>query len=143
MKLARLALAAVATLSATAAFAATNWLTVIDTVGGGHRIGNPAAKVNLTEFVSYTCPHCGRFAQEGAGPIELYVGSGKVRIDVRHVVRDPVDLTAAMAANCGAADKFARNHAALMLSQPKWLPITERASHVVANGRSAAVRRRL
>ena len=128
MKLARLALPLVAALAASAAVAAPNWLTVVDTAGGGHAIGNPAAKVKLTEFVSYTCSHCGTFAREGTNALDLYVGSGKVQVDVRHVVRDPVDLTAAMLANCGPAAKFPRNHAALILSQPKWLPLVQRAT---------------
>ncbi len=130
MKFARRALVIMAALTAAAAASAAspNWLTVVDTAGGGHTIGNPAAKVKLTEFVSYTCPHCGHFAQEGSGPIDIYVGTGKVRLDVRHVVRDPVDLTAAMLAECGPAANFPRNHAALMLSQPKWLPIVEHAT---------------
>jgi protein-disulfide isomerase len=123
MKLVRLALAAVLAITTSAAIAATNWLTVVDPAGGGHLIGNPQAKVKLTEFVSYTCPHCGHFAQEGSSAVDVYVATGKVRLDVRHVVRDPVDLTAAMIANCGPAEKFPRNHAALMLSQPKWLPV--------------------
>ena len=128
MKLARLALAAAAALTATAAYAATNWLTVVDTSGGGHAIGNPAAKTKLTEFVSYTCPHCGEFAKEGSGALDLYVAAGKIQLDVRHVVRDPVDLTVAVLANCGPAEKFPRNHAALMLAQPKWLPVAQRST---------------
>jgi protein-disulfide isomerase len=128
VKLVRLALAVLAALTATAAFAAPNWLTVIDTAGGGHRIGNPAAKVKLTEFVSYTCPHCGTFAQEGSSAVDLYIATGKIQLDVRHVVRDPVDLTAAMLANCGPAANFPRNHATLMLSQSKWLPLMAHAT---------------
>jgi len=100
---------------------------VVDTKGGVHAIGNPAAKIKLTEFVSYTCPHCGHFAQE-SNALDVYVASGKVQLDVRHVVRDPVDLTAAMLANCGPAAKFPRNHAALILSQPKWLPVAQAAT---------------
>ena len=129
MRFVRLALALLAALTASAASAAaSNWLTVVDTSGGGHLIGNPAAKVKLTEFVSYTCPHCGRFAQEGSSAVDVYIATGKVRVDVRHVLRDPVDLTAAMIANCGPAAKFPRNHAALMLSQLKWLPVVEHAT---------------
>ena len=127
MKLARLALAGLAAIAASAALAAPNWLTVVDTKGGGHAIGNPAAKVKLTEFVSYTCPHCGEFAQQ-SDALDVYVATGKVQVDVRHVVRDPIDLTAAMLANCGPAAKFPRNHAALILAQPKWLPVAQRAS---------------
>lgn len=129
MKLVTRVLAAFAAIGAAAALAATpNWLTVVDTAGGGHKIGNPAAKVKLTEFVSYTCGHCGQFAKEGTNALDLYVATGKVQVDIRHVVRDPVDLTAAMLANCGLAAKFPRNHAALILSQDKWLPVAGRAT---------------
>lgn len=128
MKIARAALAALAAVTATAALAAGNWLTTIDVAGGGHKIGNPKAKVKLTEFVSYTCPACGRFAQEATNAVDLYVASGRVQVDVRHVVRDPVDLTVAMLANCGSPAKFARNHTTLILAQPKWLPLAQRAS---------------
>lgn len=129
MKFVRWILVTLAAVSATAAVpASTNWLTVVDTAGGGHKIGNPAAKVKLTEFISYTCPACGRFAQEASNALDVYVASGKVQVDVRHVIRDPIDMTAAMLANCGPAAKFPRNHAALILAQPKWLPIAERAT---------------
>lgn len=129
MKFVRRTILAAAALTATGAMAAsTNWLTVVDTAGGGHKIGNPAAPVKLTEFVSYTCSHCGQFAQEATSALDIYVASGKVQLDVRHVVRDPVDLTAAMLANCGPAAKFPRNHAALILAQPRWLPVAERAT---------------
>jgi protein-disulfide isomerase len=123
-----MALVAALAVTASAAVAATNWLTVVDPAGGGHLIGNPNAKVKLTEFVSYTCSHCGHFAQEGSSAVDVYVATGKVRLEVRHVVRDPVDLTAAMIANCGPAEKFPRNHATLMLSQPKWLPVMLKAT---------------
>lgn len=128
MKLVRLVLVAALALTASASIAATNWLTVVDPAGGGHLVGNPNAKVKLTEFVSYTCPHCGHFAQEGSSAVDVYVATGKVRLDVRHVIRDPVDLTAAMIANCGPVANFPRNHAALMLSQPKWLPVMLKAT---------------
>lgn len=130
MKFVRSFLAAIAALAAgTAAVAAsTNWLTVVDNAGGGHKIGNPAAKVKLTEFVSYTCPSCGEFAKEATGALDVYVATGKVQLDVRHIVRDPIDLTAAMLANCGPAAKFSRNHNALILAQPKWLPVAQSAT---------------
>ena len=48
-----------------------NWNTVIVEVDGAHRIGNPEAKVQLVEFISYTCPHCAEFAREGESALQL------------------------------------------------------------------------
>lgn len=115
----RLALLAAIALVSTAA--TSNWNTVVGTKDGAHQIGNPKAKTTLVEFVSYTCPHCAHFTREGEGAVQLYVGSGKVLREVRHIVRDPVDITAAVLANCGPKDKFARNHVAFMYGQDKWL----------------------
>lgn len=128
MKFWSVALVSALALLASNAPAAPNWLTTVDTKGGGHAIGNPQAKVKLTEFVSYTCPHCGHFAQDGGNALELYVAAGKVQLDVRHVVRDSVDLTATMLANCGPPVKFLRNHAAIFAAQPRWLATAQRAT---------------
>jgi protein-disulfide isomerase len=105
------------------AIAATgNWNATVAQTEGGHVLGNPAAKTRLTEFVSYTCPHCAHFEQESEGAIRLgWVQSGKVSVEVRHIVRDPIDLTVAILANCGPKEKFFQNHAMFMLSQDKWI----------------------
>ncbi len=101
-----------------------DWNTNVVETDAGHRIGNPEAEVTLTEFVSYTCPHCAHFAVDGEGALKIaYIGPGKVSLEIRHIVRDPVDLTATMLANCGPASKFPLNHAAFMHSQDEWLPI--------------------
>ena len=99
-----------------------NWNTVVAEVAGAHRIGNPAAKVKLVEFVSYTCPHCAAFTREADDRIKLaYVMPGNVSLEVRHLIRDPVDLTVVMLANCGPVSKFAQNHSTFMLQQDKWI----------------------
>ena len=88
----------------------------------GHRIGGDEAPVKLIEFVSYTCPHCADFEKDAEGALKLvFVRSGKVSVEVRHIVRDPVDLTAALLANCGPKEKFFQNHTALMLAHPQWM----------------------
>jgi len=105
------------------AIAATgNWSATVARTDGGHVLGNPAAKTKVTEFVSYTCPHCANFERESNGPIKLaWVQPGKVAVEVRHIVRDPIDLTAAMLTNCGAKEKFFQNHTMFMQSQDTWL----------------------
>ena len=98
------------------------WNTVVVENGGGHRMGNPDAPGKLVEFMSYTCSHCATFARTGDGALKmLYVPSGKVSYEIRHMVRDPVDLTATLATHCGDAKKFFGNHEAIMARHPEWM----------------------
>lgn len=102
--------------------ATANWNATVSGNGTSHVIGNPDAKVKLTEFISYTCPHCAAFTREGEQPIKLaYIAPGKVNLEVRHLLRDPVDLTVTLLAHCGPVAKFPQNHTAFMLGQDKWL----------------------
>ena len=102
--------------------------TVTLTPEGGHLRGNPAAAVKLAEYVSYTCATCASFMIQSEGAMQVgYVSSGKVSVEVRHLVQGPVDLAAAMLASCGPPAKFALNHAALMRSQNRWRQTFERA----------------
>lgn len=98
-----------------------NWLGTHAATGAGHRVGNPEAKVKLVEYVSYTCPHCGEFFREADGPIKLaLVQPGKASVEVRHVIRDVVDLAATVLANCGDKAKFWGNHEMFFAQQDKW-----------------------
>jgi len=102
--------------------ASRDWNTVVVETDGGHRIGNPQAAAKLTEYISYTCPHCAQFAKQGEPALKLgYIGNGRVSLEIRHLLRDPVDLTVAMLVNCGPAAKFPQNHSAFMLAQDDWI----------------------
>ena len=103
--------------------AAPNWNAVVTlTPQGTHVIGNPRAKVKLAEYISYTCSHCAHFTAESAAPLATaYVGPGKVSVEVRHYMRDPIDATVAQLANCGSKDKFFGNHKALLAAQSIWM----------------------
>jgi len=117
------AIAAAAALTIAAGKPSSNWLqTVTVTANGGHVLGNPDAKVKLTEYVSYTCPHCGHFHKEADGALKIaYVMPGKASIEVQHIIRDPVDLTVAMLTNCGKPSGFFQRHDDFMSRQDKWL----------------------
>jgi protein-disulfide isomerase len=117
------ALAGAALLLTAAAPKTVGWnYTVARTAAGSHVLGNPAAKVKLTKFISYTCPGCARFEAEADGALRLgYIATGKVSLEVRHYLRDPIDLTVALLTNCGAKEKFFLNHSAFMGSQKVWL----------------------
>lgn len=107
-----------------------NWnQAVVLTPQGTHILGNPAAKVKLTQFVSYTCPHCAHFEEEADAQLRLtFVAGGQGAVEVRHFVRDPVDMTVALLTNCGPPAKFFLNHAAFMRSQAKWIGPLEHPS---------------
>lgn len=117
------AFAAAASVGAGAAANRINWNTAVTlTPAGSHLLGNPQAQVKLAEYVSYTCPHCAQFTVQSDGPLRLaYVSKGKVSVEVRHMVRDPIDLAAGLLANCGPKDKFFGNHLALMRGQAQWI----------------------
>lgn len=89
---------------------------------GNHVIGNPAAKVHLVEFMSYTCPHCAHYAEESkAALLPSLVRQGKVAIEVRPFFRNIVDVSASLLALCGPDSKFLGNHHAIMAAQSSWL----------------------
>ena len=99
-----------------------NWSATISDSGRAYVIGNPDASVTLTEFVSYTCSHCATFTKQGEAPLQIaYIGTGKLKLEVRSFVRNPIDTVVTMIAQCGPKDKFFRNHAFFMTSQDKWL----------------------
>lgn len=117
------ALAAAAIFCVAASGPSTNWLSKIAVMpGGSHLLGNPQASVKLVEYISYTCPHCAHFQQQADTPLRLnYVMPGKVSVEVRHLVRDPVDLTVALLTNCGAPVRFFRNHQLFLNRQEDWI----------------------
>jgi protein-disulfide isomerase len=110
--------------------AANNWLgTMIVTPSGSHIQGNPNAPLKLTEFISYTCSHCAAFDREGTDRMRAYmVQPGKLSIEVRNFVRDPIDMTVAMLTNCGPTNKFFLNHSAFLRSQNVWIAAASRST---------------
>ena len=105
------------------------WNTVVARTPAGNILGNPAAKVTLTEYASYTCSHCADFEKEAGGALRIgYVFPGKLRWEIRNYVRDPIDLAWAMAANCGPKEKFFLNSAAILGSQHAWIKPATTAS---------------
>lgn len=103
--------------------------TVVATADGGYRIGSPNARVSLVEYASYTCPHCAHFESEGASVLHRsYVPNGRIMLEVRSLIRDPVDMAAALIARCGPANGFFRRHRGLMAQQGAVLDAASRAS---------------
>jgi len=98
-----------------------NWQNTMVRTELGTRVGNPDAKAKVIEFFSYTCPHCADFATQSDAALKIgYLAPGKINIEYRHLVRDPVDLTIGMLVNCGEPAKFLANHDAFLLGQSRW-----------------------
>ncbi len=100
--------------------AAERWSATISTSPiGALLVGKPGAKVKLVEYFSYTCHVCGDFARAAGVPLKtLYIDKGLVQFEYRNLVRDPIDMTAALLARCGGAKAFAGNHQAIFAAQP-------------------------
>lgn len=109
--------------------ASGNWNTTVVDTGRAHVIGNPEAEVTLTEFVSYTCPHCAHFTQEGEAPLQLaYVGPGNLKLEIRPVIRNVVDLVVSRLVECTGEDKFLPTHTMFMTRQDTWLGEARKAT---------------
>ena len=101
-----------------------DWTRVVNrSVDGAYVIGNPAAKVKLVEYLSYTCPHCAHYAAEAKPVLHgRYVRSGSTSVELRHATRDSVDFAATIVARCGGAATFPRLSEALFATQRDWYP---------------------
>jgi protein-disulfide isomerase len=111
------------------AVAAENWSAVVEARDNGHVFGNPEAKAKLVEYMSYTCSHCAEFMRTGDLAIKLFlVPKGSVNFEIRHLLRDPIDLTAALLTHCGEPEKFLGNHEAIMTRQGAWMEVARKAT---------------
>jgi len=118
----KLAVAFAAAMLAVAAAPAVDWTRrVTQTPQGAFVLGNPKAKTRLVEYVSYTCDHCAHFANESSAPLKTrYVADGSTAVEVRHAVRDPIDLAATLLARCTGPSRFFAAHEKLFAAQDQW-----------------------
>lgn len=113
-----------------AAPAPSKWLSMVSvTDKGAHVLGNPAAPNKVVEYLSYTCSHCADFEVNEAPAFKAQsVATGKASYEVRNMVLNAVDLTAAMLARCGGKGKFFGNQRHLFATQSIWLGKTKNIS---------------
>jgi len=84
-------------------------------------LGNPDAKVTLTEYASYTCPHCANFHAAAFKPLKAeYIDTGKVKFVFREVYFDRYGLWAAMVARCGGEMRYFGINGILFEKQQEW-----------------------
>lgn len=111
---------------APAAAATRNWASTVTMLPtGGVAVGNPAARVQLVEWSSYTCSHCAAFARDARAELTALVRSGQVRVEYRTLPRDALDLTAGLLARCGGPNRFLAAHDAIMTQQAAMLDKAE------------------
>jgi protein-disulfide isomerase len=109
-------------LAAAPALAKTDWTTTIAaTPEGGIRIGNPAAKIKILEFASYTCGHCKAFHEEGLPALKAkYISTGNVSFEQRSFVRNGPDFAASLLVSCQPAVPALAMAGKLFAEQEKW-----------------------
>lgn len=91
-----------------AAPAGQSWSDVVaPTAEGGMLLGNPDAPIKLVEFASLTCSHCADFSKNSSEELKKeFIDSGRVSLEMRHFVRDPLDATAAAILRCTPNERY-------------------------------------
>ncbi|MBL4919099.1 DsbA family protein [Szabonella alba] len=96
-------------------------------------LGNPDATVTVTEYASYTCPHCATFHDAVFKPLKRdYIDTGKIRFVYREVLFDRYGLWAAMVARCGGEMRYFGIQEMLYKQQQEWAA-SDNPNEVVEN----------
>lgn len=106
-------------------------------------IGAADAPVTITEYASYTCPHCANFHEAVFKPLKAdYIDTGKVRFIFREVYFDRYGLWASIIARCGGEMRYFGISGILFETQKEWAA-SDDANVVVENlkkiGRTAGM----
>lgn len=95
----------------------------------GYLIGNPDAPLKLVEYASHTCGGCAYFSERGAPVLKRnYVSKGIVSLELRNLIRDPIDLTIATLVRCGQPENMEP------LSSQAWAALDDIFANVNQNG---------
>lgn len=91
-----------------AAPAGQSWSDVVaPSAAGGMVMGNPDAPIKIVEFASITCSHCADFSKSAMPELKKdYIDSGRVSLEMRHFVRDPLDAMVSAVLRCSPADRY-------------------------------------
>ena len=91
-----------------AAPAGKSWSeTVSATAEGGYVMGNPDAPIKVVEFASLTCGACANFSKQSSEELKRdFVNSGRVSLEIRNFIRDPLDATTAAIIRCAPAERY-------------------------------------
>ena len=93
---------------------------------GTFTVGSANAPIKLTEYVSYTCPHCAEFHKESDPVLRLTaIPKGQVQVTVSSLLRNPVDLAVSLLVACGDPKQVWVRHNDFMATQDKWMAKTK------------------
>ena len=85
-------------------------------------LGNPEAPIKVTEYASFTCPHCANFHSAVFKDLKTnYIDTGKVFFTYREVYFDRYGLWAGMIARCGGVDRYFGFVDVFYTSRDTWL----------------------
>lgn len=96
-----------------------------ETVKGDMSLGNPKAKVHVTEYASASCPHCAHFNETVFPDFKKkYVDTGKVYYTLKEFLTPPAEVSAAgfLLARCGGKAKYFPILDEVFRSQAEWKP---------------------
>lgn len=112
------------------AFAALLALTAAPAIAGAVQaplgdmsLGSPKAKIQVTEYASMSCPHCGRFSRDVFPAFKKkYIDTGKVHFTLKEFLTPPEQVAMAgfIIARCGGTDKYFPLVEGIFASQPEW-----------------------
>jgi|TARA_B110000090_G_scaffold151382_1_gene166098 protein-disulfide isomerase len=84
-------------------------------------MGEEDAQITMTEYASYTCPHCRSFHQGAFQNLKAdYIDTGKIRFTYREIYFDRFGLWGSIIARCGGQDKFFAISDLLFTKQSEW-----------------------
>lgn len=84
-------------------------------------IGNPDAKVKVTEYASFTCGHCSTFHEEVYKDLKRdFIDTGKISFTFREVYWDRYALWAGLVSRCGGEMRFFGLVELMMENQRDW-----------------------
>lgn len=87
--------------SAPRAAPVSKWVNTVTATPQGILIGNPAARIKLIEFASYSCNHCKTFHDVGLPALKAkYIATGNVSLELRSFVRNAPDFAASLMVAC-------------------------------------------
>jgi protein-disulfide isomerase len=96
-----------------------------DAVQGDMSLGNPNAKVQVTEYASAACPHCAHFDETVFPEFKAkYIDTGRVHYTLKEFLTSPPQVAAAgfLLARCGGKERYFPILHGVFKSQAEWKP---------------------